>query len=239
MRCKGWVILYGLMFLTFLFPSFAMAGTYRTEHIEKKGNSFEVTVDYPQFKDPDTKEQNANKVIKRYVHSLFDKHLKRFVTAKRSKEEIRDSVNPDCLYISFDMIYLDENRISIHFKEFYMEIGAAHPLDYSHCFNYDLRRGRVIKLGDIFKRGTPYLEQLSAYCIKDLHSQLRDQGVNNFVDDGWLEYGASPNKENFKEFCIGGNELILYFDEYQVACYAAGPLEVKIPFKKLTGFHIN
>ena len=51
-----------------IFPSIATAATYRTAHIEKQGNSYEVLVDYPQFKEPNAQEQKANKAIKRFVY---------------------------------------------------------------------------------------------------------------------------------------------------------------------------
>ena len=70
-------MLYRLLLLMFILPSFAMAAaTYETAHIERHGNSYEVLADYPQFKNPNAQEQKANKSIKRFVHSLFDKDLK-------------------------------------------------------------------------------------------------------------------------------------------------------------------
>ena len=225
-------MLYRLLLLMFILPSFAMAAaTYETAHIERHGNSYEVLADYPQFKNPNAQEQKANKSIKRFVHSLFDKDLKGFVASKWSKEEIRESANPDSIEISFNIVFWDENRVSIYFEKYYFGMFAAHPVHNSYGFNYDIKNNKVIKLADLFKPGTTYLKQISDYCIKDLEG--RDKGGEL---TGWIKDGASPKIKNLGEFTFNKNILTIYFSDYQVASGMTGLQKVEIPIEKLSGW---
>ena len=45
--------------------------------------------------------------------------------------------------------------------------------------------------------------------------------------------GAKPTPENYAVWNISAEGLVITFNEYQVAAYAAGPQEVVIPFAAL------
>lgn len=109
------------------------------------------------------------------------------------------------------------------FKVYYYAAGAAHPGHYSYAINYDLRQGRLIELGDLFKPDAAYLAAISATCIAD----LKERGVLAWED------GALPKAENYKTWNITPDGLQITFDEYQVTAYAMGPQTVIIPYAKL------
>jgi len=219
-----------LILLMVIFPSLAMAQipALKTKLIEKTGISYYIKVAYPQIPSPDSRQLSTNKAIAKFVHSIFDKDLKRFINANYSKEDLKGSPNPDSLEISYKTIYWDKSRVSIYFEKYFFELGAMHPLHTIYCFNYDLKMHRAIKLSDLFKRGTPYLKELSQYCTNDLKAR------NGTGDDAWIKDGASPKNKNYKVFSIGKDELIIYFQEYQVASGNVGSQAVRIPFNKLS-----
>jgi hypothetical protein len=125
------------------------------------------------------------------------------------------------------VIRLDERFVSIKFKKYFYGIGAAHGLTLIAGFNYDVKQMKQIKLGDLFKAGTDYLKQISDYCIQDLGRQLGKEM------DSWIKEGAVPKEEKLKEFTLGKEDLIIYFSDYQIADYATGAQQVKIPFSRL------
>jgi hypothetical protein len=55
------------------------------------------------------------------------------------------------------------------------------------------------------------------------------------ADPSWIEEGAGPNGDNFARWALVEEGLILFFDPYQVAPYAAGPQVVTIPRAALAG----
>jgi Protein of unknown function (DUF3298) len=103
--------------------------------------------------------------------------------------------------------------------------GAAHPGLYSITVNYDLGQGKELTLVDLFLPNSNYLELISNYCITELSKQP-------FFDVPFAE-GAQPTLENYRNWNITSEGLMITFDEYQVAPYAAGPQKVIVPYSEL------
>jgi hypothetical protein len=114
---------------------------------------------------------------------------------------------------------------SIKFDIYVYSDGAAHPNGYSRTLNYDLSNGREITLDELFLSGSNYLQTLSDLCKTQLAA--RDIGFEVF------SAGADPLAENFQRWNISDEGLVITFDAYQVAAYAAGPQLVTIPFSEL------
>jgi hypothetical protein len=108
--------------------------------------------------------------------------------------------------------------------DFYSD-GAAHPGLYSITLNYDLSRGKELALADLFLPNSDYLGALSNYCIAELSKQP-------FFEGPFAE-GAQPTVENYRNWNITSDGLMITFDEYQVAPYAAGPQKVVVPYSEL------
>jgi hypothetical protein len=103
--------------------------------------------------------------------------------------------------------------------------GAAHPGLNSSTVNYDLGQGKELALSDLFLSDSNYLEVISNYCIAELSKQP-------FFDTPFQE-GAKPIPENYRNWNITKDGLMITFDEYQVAPYAAGPQTVLVPYSTL------
>lgn len=110
-------------------------------------------------------------------------------------------------------------KIDFHF---YSD-GAAHPGTYSITFNYDLAQGKKLELGELFLPNSNYLEVIANYCKAELSKQP-------FFEGPFAE-GANPTPENYRNWNITNDGLMITFDEYQVAPYAAGPQVVQVPLE--------
>ncbi len=106
----------------------------------------------------------------------------------------------------------------------YMD-GAAHPFQYTVTASYNLLTGQVLALENLFSPGAAYLEAISAFCKIELAS--RDIGFDSSVT------GADPSADNYRNWNITADGLLITFDEYQVAAYAAGPQIVIVPYTVL------
>jgi len=104
--------------------------------------------------------------------------------------------------------------------------GAAHPYHYSLTFNYDLEQGKKLSMDELFPADTDYLISISKYCIAELSK--RDIGFY-----GGFQDGAEPIAENYRNWNIASDGLLITFDEYQVAPYAVGPQTITIPYGEL------
>jgi hypothetical protein len=129
--------------------------------------------------------------------------------------------------ISYDVAYATNDFVSIQFYDDTFT-GGAHPNHSSFALNYDLKNGRILTLAELFQPKSNYLKALSDYSIAKLKAQAEEM-----TDDEWLTRGAGANAENFRSWNITEKGLMITFDPYQVAAYAAGPQTVLIPYSKL------
>jgi hypothetical protein len=104
--------------------------------------------------------------------------------------------------------------------------GAAHPYHFSKTVTFNLETGQEITLDELFLPGSNYLQILSDISKAELSK--RDIGF-----DETFFTGADPTPENYKSWNITADGLLITFDEYQVAAYAAGPQTVTIPYSAL------
>lgn len=105
--------------------------------------------------------------------------------------------------------------------------GAAHSYHYSLTLNYDLEQGNKLSLNELFPKDTNYLEVIARYCIVELSK--RDIGFY-----GGFQQGAEPTPENYRNWNIAQGGIMITFNEYQVAPYAAGPQTILVPYGELT-----
>jgi hypothetical protein len=108
-------------------------------------------------------------------------------------------------------------------------LGGAHPNTAYYSLNYDLTEGRSLALADLFKPGSAYLEKLSTYCLKTLRSR---EDVRLFGEKA----GTAPEAQNYTVWNVTPDGLLITFNEYQVAVYAAGPQLVLVPYARLKDF---
>jgi len=115
---------------------------------------------------------------------------------------------------------------SFKFDFWFYSDGAAHPGLNSITMTYDLGQGRELALGDLFLPNVNYLEVISNYCVNELRKRP--------YSDSFFLNGADPTPENYRNWNIAPDGLLITFDEYQVAPYAAGPQQVTVPYNELT-----
>lgn len=186
---------------------------------------FEISAGYPQIAGVDASAAGKfNELAKRHVTEQVDEFRKAMmeVTAEDLKY-LPKGVNYS-LDIRYDVMLANDRIISVNFgrSEY---TGGAHPNHYSSTLNFDLKSGQEVKLEDLFKSGSNYLKAISDYSIKDLKKRASDM-----TDDEWLAEGAGPKADNFSSWNLTKKGVLITFDPYQVAAYAAGPQEVLIPY---------
>ena len=127
--------------------------------------------------------------------------------------------------ISYTAFPYDSRFASIQlFEDVYMA-GAAHPSHQIISLVYDLQQGQDVALNQLFLPNSNYLQVISDYCKAELRKR------NIAFDD--QQQGADPSPENYTVWNLSSDGLVITFNEYQVAAYAAGPQTVVIPFAAL------
>lgn len=129
--------------------------------------------------------------------------------------------------LKYSLVSPWSNILSLKFVIDSYHDGAAHPGQYSRAFTFDLTTGHQVNLDQLFLPGSNYLQVLADYCKTELAK--RDIAFDASIT------GADPLPQNYLIWNISADGLVITFDEYQVAAYAAGPQIVTIPYNALTG----
>jgi len=133
---------------------------------------------------------------------------------------------------SYGISLMTDDVISIMFYIYEYYSGAAHGLERTQAFNFDIGSRDYIMLGDLFEPDFNYLDFLSCYCVEE----LKEGPVETWDNIG--EIGAGPDANSFKSFILTEDSIVILFDPYIVACYAEGIVEVEIPYSEFRD-HIN
>ncbi len=113
---------------------------------------------------------------------------------------------------------------------FWAFTGGAHGYGSTSCTLVDLRTGKTVSPAEVFAPGSPWLKELVAIVAADLKKQ--------FVDNPGFEDALQPTKltktvNTSGHFCWQADKLQIYFNQYEVGPYSAGPYTVDIPYSRL------
>jgi hypothetical protein len=144
---------------------------------------------------------------------------------RESFQQITLVTNGSSLDETYTLISQISNLWSLKFDFHFYSDGAAHPGLYSITLNYDLGQGRELALGDLFLPDSSYLEAIANYSIDELSKQPG-------FDDPFTE-GARPTPENYRNWNITTDGLLITFEMYQVGPGASGPIQVLVPYEQL------
>jgi Protein of unknown function (DUF3298) len=186
--------------------------------------TYTISAQTPMFADvEDPRVQAFNKAVSELVQHEIG-YFRKNVLAQMPAHPITSGSSFDAKYV---LIFQGGDIWSLKFDFSGYADGAAHSYHYSLTFNYDLEQGKKLSLDELFPMDSDYLESLSRYCIAELSK--RDIGFY-----GGFQQGAEPTPDNYRNWNITSNGLLITFDEYQVAPYAVGPQAVTVPYSELT-----
>lgn len=211
-------------------PRFDLGGARlvrQTQKDENKQQGYSIETRWPQLTGDAARVAPFNQAVRKIVFPKADE-FKKAARAEAADPELAKTRPNAPLYtreLDYTVNFANRDFVSLLFS-FYEYTGGAHGNTGTAAFNYDLARGRLIKLGDLFKPGASYLRVISDYCISELQKLQVGTGE-------WIAGGAGPKLENYGSWNVTPQGLRITFDAYQVASYAEGPQEVIVPYSLL------
>ncbi|HXC55939.1 MAG TPA: lysozyme inhibitor LprI family protein [Rhizomicrobium sp.] len=183
-----------------------------------KTRAIDVSVEYPQ-----TGNKAIDATLLAYVHRAVA-DFKGYGTDRQADQDAYT------LQTTYAVERNDGTLFAVVFSSD-LDIGGAHPSHTIEAFNFLLPDGSRVFLPEIVDgaRGIARISQLAtAELIRTIAS-----GPEPASDKDTVTGGAGPLADNFKVFVWLPTKLHLYFPEYQVASYAAGPQEAFLPLGAL------
>ena len=192
--------------------------------IIKKNNKYlESTLEIPNI-------VSANENVKK-VNSLIEKDILNFynTSLKEAQNYLEDFSLDNSNFVADSTFEIKKNRddvISILVR-YYKYSGGAHGYYEYIPYNIDLRNGKLIVLKDIFKDNVDYKILIN----NEIKEQIKELGKKTKEDVEKI-YDFYGIKENQK-FYFDDSKVVIFFDLYDIAPYAAGIPEFPIPFEKI------
>jgi hypothetical protein len=128
--------------------------------------------------------------------------------------------------LGYRIVCATNEFVSVLF-ELYEYTGGAHGNTTLITFNFFAPLGELLSLDQCLVSEDAFTE-LSRKVRERLISRLQEMG-----NEAWIDHGAEPTWENYQAFSLTPDRLILYFQPYQVAPYAAGAQRVEIPWSEI------
>src|SRR5687767_1214209 len=192
---------------------------------------YEIDAQYPQFTGGNNPNLEKFNQLARVVVVKIVSGFKKDVAPEEGDEPRPENSMGSDLGIGYTINLAQDDLVSVQFDVGSYYQGAAHPNSYTETLNYDLKDGRQLKLADLFKPGSKYLQTLSTLCIADLKKQWKEKNAE--VTEDMLKDGSAPTAKNYESWTITKRGIGINFDPYQVAPCAAGPQFVMVPYSAL------
>lgn len=165
-------------------------------------------INYPQF--IDSRYEKLNNAIQKFTDSDYNEFK------KLSKKYCENGMSPYSYSLTSE-ISQSKNILSVLMKiNFYS--GGAHSNYKLKSFSFDMDKQKFINITDVTGLS---LNELSKKCQKLVEAKVGECSLE----------GVAPKIENFNTFMVNGNDVVVYFEPYQVACFAAGIVNITLPKK--------
>jgi len=186
---------------------------------------YDVNIHYPQIIGAEDLEiRQLNQRMKERANKEFQSW---FNPPKAELQRFRDW-GPNAFNtvdLDYQVLLATDSLFSVYSDGSIYNLGAAHSAEYSFAFNYDLKLRKELKLSDVFKPNSKYLQFVSIYCTEE----LTNRAERVYLSNEKLE----PSTTVFHTWNITPFGIRFSFDACEVAACATGGQEVEIPFAKL------
>lgn len=180
---------------------------YTIESIVKDDEKQNVNIYYPV-----TEYENVNAKI--------NEKIKEYMTNFENSNYITDKKQ---LTISFDTFEFKEyNSFKFNIKS---NVGITHDLD--EVFTIVYKEDKIILITDLQDN---IVEKLYEECKSKLKS---NEKIIEFSNDKWIDEGLVKDSNTFSNYIMSDNSIVLYFNPCTVAPYAAGIIQIEIPYDNL------
>jgi hypothetical protein len=177
----------------------------------------------PVMDQPESKAGGFNQTVETLVQTNINSFTDIVTDNMDDQAALSETFAFNSLYLEYYPTNTEHGIVSIHFTVSTYIMGAAHPFSYSSTLSYDLAQEKTLQLEELFLPGSDYLDVLSTQSIQIISE-------NGYMD--WPE-GAAPTSENYRNWNVTPDGILISFDPYQIAPGAVGPQQALVPYSAL------
>ncbi len=199
--------------------------TFRT--FEDANNNYEAKIDIPKVSINEKDNVKVNRSIEEYANQLISEYEKQ--VAGDQAGDGHYSVTS-----SYDVVTDNDKYLSLRINTTVVMASGAESVK---IFTIDKETGNVVSLKDLMKDKADYITAISDNIKKQMEEQMAADDSKmyfyNTGEDSVDEFKQITGDESF--YFNANGEIVIAFDEYEVAPGYMGAVEFTIP-KDVTGF---
>lgn len=131
------------------------------------------------------------------------------------------------LFKSNEILFEDESILSYSVEHYYYE-GGAHGSLSAMYYTIDLNNLTTITEENIFKPNFHHL--LTERIVENLMKKYDVTTPEDLLNEGFFDINdIAPNNN----FCLNNQGVHYIFNQYEIAPYSMGPIEVTIPYQEI------
>jgi len=132
------------------------------------------------------------------------------------------TAHPFQLYVNYE-VHTGGQVLSLVVQT-YQFTGGAHGMSWKNYYNLDTQNSRQLAMQELFKAEVDYISIINAEIKKQIQDQItNEQGMYFEGAEGFTTIAANH------PFYIKDQHLVICFGQYEIAPYAAGMPEFKLP----------
>lgn len=205
--------------------------------IQEKNTIYDIEVTYPVISKSFEGSDKASKYLtKLYAARVLDFKKQAKESHSTAPIELLAEKGGSYYTTSFQEVASTSRYISLAVESESYFIGMAHPSHGIDTFIFDKKLKKLVTPQELFMASSSYQEVLSESSRAFFEARNSEVGYDGLKinttkgNDGLLGTDA-----NFSKMLPTDNGLIVYFTEYQVAPYVAGPQQALLPYSALKG----
>ena len=168
-------------------------------------------------------------IIDNNRNEITNSIMKFFNDSQKQAKEYNDALpeveNKFVANVDFDVKKNSDNILSILIK-YYKYAGGAHGYYENVAYNIDIRNGNFLTIDNLFKEGSDYKNIIN----EEIRNQIEELIKLDEQNKGVYEFKSIEDKQ---KFYIQDDNIVVYFDLYDIAPYAAGIPEFIINVNKI------
>ena len=203
----------------------------------------QITINYIRyFGDNDVADKINSKIEDYIIHALVLEedsipNIKSIAAAaknfndsyQRDKNQFPDMAGEYFAEVTVADLYFSEEILSFELRK-NLYTGGAHGYSATEFINFDPKTGDVISTKNLIKDDNGFLA-LAEKKFRQQHNIPADQSINE--SGYWFENDTFNLPESIG---FTTDTLIFIYNQYEIASFAEGPIELKIPKKEVTPF---
>lgn len=199
-----------------------------SKEIKTRSDTFDVDIRIPQIRG--LKDQQLENEINKDI--MEDAQEEKRELEKEAKEEAKEYKRKGREFRPYSIkgdykVKQNKNNILSLYMTYLKYTGGAHPVTEPESLNLNIKTGKKLKLKDFFKPNQDYKKVLE----REILAQIKKE-KDRFYDDA-AEKVKSEIYDDDLDFYVEDGNLVIYFEEYEIAPHSSGIPKFKVPIQKM------